>query len=205
MMKLLSVVTAILISFGLFVAMTYLIKAKNIKVDTIGSIDPITIDYKEINKPIVKRKYELAKLPEKIDQPIRQPTEIVKPTNTDISFNSDIGFGHDNANNSLRPNFIKMMSSNFDSGQPRVRIQPKYPATASMKGIEGYVTLEFDVSAVGTTQNIRVVDSKPRGIFDKSARKALKKWKYSPKIIDEKPVEQLGHRVTLEFKLESEA
>jgi protein TonB len=50
-----------------------------------------------------------------------------------------------------------------------------------MKGQEGWVLLEFDITEVGTVDNVKVIESEPRRVFDSSARRALLKWKYKPK------------------------
>ena len=55
---------------------------------------------------------------------------------------------------------------------------PIYPNRALQRGIEGFVDLAFDITAAGRTSNIRVIQSEPEGVFEKSAVAALKKWKY---------------------------
>ena len=47
--------------------------------------------------------------------------------------------------------------------------QLKYPRKALRLGVEGYVKLGFDVSENGDLVDLRVVDAKPRALFDKSA------------------------------------
>ena len=85
---------------------------------------------------------------------------------------------------------------------PLVRIEPQYPRKAAMQGIEGYVRLQFDITPAGTVSGVEVLDSRPPKVFDRAAVKALRKWKYRPKIENGKPVEQKGERVQLDFKLE---
>ena len=95
---------------------------------------------------------------------------------------------------------------NGDSvGGPRVQVAPLYPTKAKRDGLEGYVTLTFDVDATGSPYNVKVIEANPRGVFDKSARKALRKWKYNPVIKDGKAMEVFNQRVTLEFQLEGES
>ena len=84
---------------------------------------------------------------------------------------------------------------------PLVRIEPQYPRKARMQSIEGWVTLQFNITPAGTVSDIKILDSKPSRIFDRAAVKALRKWKYRPKIEDGKPVEK-NLRVQLKFTLE---
>lgn len=76
--------------------------------------------------------------------------------------------------------------SNTQEGDviPIVRIQPQYPREAALDGIEGWVKLEFTIEADGTVSDVAVLDSQPRRIFDRSARQALYKWKFKPRVID---------------------
>ena len=91
----------------------------------------------------------------------------------------------------------------LDSGvTPLVRIEPQYPRKAAMQNIEGWVILQFNITPAGTVSDVQVLDSRPPKIFDRVAVKALRKWKYRPKMEDGKPVEQKGLKVLLDFKLE---
>ena len=85
---------------------------------------------------------------------------------------------------------------------PIVRIEPQYPRKAAMQGIQGWVILSFDITAMGTVDNVQVLDSSPKRIFDMEAKRALLKWKYKPRIEDGKPIPQPGEKVQLDFKLE---
>ncbi len=70
---------------------------------------------------------------------------------------------------------------------------------------EGWVKMTFDIDEKGQPINILVVDSKPVGIFDKEAMRALKSWKYEPNIVDGTPVVQTGKEVKLDFTLADES
>jgi protein TonB len=84
---------------------------------------------------------------------------------------------------------------------PIVRVTPQYPLRASERGIEGWVEVEFTISKLGTVKNAEVMNSHPSSIFDRSALKAIRKWKYNPKIEDGEPVERSGIKVRLKFDL----
>jgi protein TonB len=84
---------------------------------------------------------------------------------------------------------------------PIVRVSPQYPLRASERGIEGWVEVSFTISKLGTVKDAVVLNSHPSSIFDRAALKAIRKWKYNPKIEDGEPVERSGIKVRLKFEL----
>jgi periplasmic protein TonB len=87
---------------------------------------------------------------------------------------------------------------------PLQRIPPQYPRDAARSGITGWVQLEVLVNADGTVRSAKVLDAKPRGIFEAAAVQAVMRWKFKPKIQDGKPVEQRGAQ-KIEFNLNAPA
>lgn len=71
----------------------------------------------------------------------------------------------------------KPVSSDY-SGIPLERIEPIYPLHAIEKGTEGSVTLQFSIETDGTVSDVIVVESIPKGVFDRSAKIALRQWLY---------------------------
>ncbi len=84
---------------------------------------------------------------------------------------------------------------------PIVRIDPKYPPQAARDGKEGWVDLSFTINEVGGVEDVEVIDADPKRIFDREAKRALRKWKYRPKVVDGVAQRQPGLRVRLEFNL----
>ncbi|MBA5763576.1 energy transducer TonB [Vibrio sp. 404] len=84
---------------------------------------------------------------------------------------------------------------------PLYRVEPRYPAKALRRGAEGFVVLRFTIDPTGRPMNIEVVDANPRRMFEKEAIRALRKWKYQPKVENGDALAQLGQTVRLEFKL----
>ena len=87
---------------------------------------------------------------------------------------------------------------------PIVRVDPQYPIRAADRGIEGWVEVEFTISAAGTVKKPVVVASHPSSVFNRAAIRAIRKWKYSPKIEDGVAVERMGVNVRINFTLEND-
>jgi protein TonB len=85
---------------------------------------------------------------------------------------------------------------------PLVRINPDYPPRAQQRGIEGYVIVQFTITATGTVKDAIVVEAMPRGMFDDAALKAIARWRYNPKVENGTAVERVGIRTRLTFQLE---
>jgi protein TonB len=85
---------------------------------------------------------------------------------------------------------------------PIVRIEPKYPIQAARDGKEGWVTLSFTINKIGGVEDVDVIEAEPRRVFDREAKRALRKWKYKPKVVDGKAMRQTGLTVRLDFKMD---
>lgn len=85
---------------------------------------------------------------------------------------------------------------------PLVRINPDYPPRAQSRGIEGWVLIQFTITAAGTVRDAKVVDASPKGYFEDAALKAIARWRYNPKVQEGVAVERVGVRVRLSFNME---
>jgi protein TonB len=85
---------------------------------------------------------------------------------------------------------------------PVVRIEPKYPMQAARDGKEGWVKLSFTINEIGGVEDVEVIEAQPKRVFDKEAKRALRKWKYRPKVVDGKAMRQAGLSVQLDFKMD---
>ena len=84
---------------------------------------------------------------------------------------------------------------------PMVRVPPQYPERAMQRGIEGRVLVEFTISKSGAVKDAKVIAAEPSAIFNKAALKAIRQWKYNPKILNGKAVEQRGIKIAIPFRL----
>ena len=87
---------------------------------------------------------------------------------------------------------------------PIVKVAPIYPRRALTRNIEGYVLLEFVVTATGAVRDPVVIEAKPPGFFERAAIQAALKFKYKPKVIDGEPVEVTGVRNNIIFEMSDE-
>jgi len=67
---------------------------------------------------------------------------------------------------------------------PVVVIRPMYPREAAISGIEGWVKVEFTITAIGTVKDPRVIDAEPARVFNREAIRAILKWKFKPRVLD---------------------
>jgi protein TonB len=73
-------------------------------------------------------------------------------------------------------------------------VEPEYPLAARAQGTSGWVDLAFDVETDGAVDNVVVLKSEPKDIFDRAAVAALRKWRY-------RPVQRDGHSVVRRAQL----
>jgi TonB family protein len=66
---------------------------------------------------------------------------------------------------------------------------PDYPASALAKNITGSVTLRFTVDTRGEPRDIQVLEAAPPGVFDQAAINAVKRWRYTPMVVNGTAVE----------------
>ena len=84
---------------------------------------------------------------------------------------------------------------------PIVRVAPVYPARALQRGVEGYVDMSFTVTTTGTVKDPIVMFS-TSSLFERAASRAVVKFKYKPRVVDGVPVEVVGVKTRITFKLE---
>ena len=88
---------------------------------------------------------------------------------------------------------------------PIYRVEPVYPLKAAQNNISGSVVLQFDITADGSTENVKVITAQPQLTFDQVSVAALEQWKYKPKIMGGKALKQEDLLVQLNFQLDPSA
>lgn len=73
---------------------------------------------------------------------------------------------------------------------PRVmhKVPPSYPFRAKRRGVEGKVEVRFLVDKKGRVSQVSLIQAEPEGVFEESALKAVRKWRFEPGKKDGQPV-----------------
>ncbi len=88
-----------------------------------------------------------------------------------------------------------------------VKVAPQYPRIAATRGIEGFVTVEYTVTATGRTTDVVIVEAittegNATSVFDRAAVAAAEQFKYQPRVQDGVAVEVHGVRNRFVFELD---
>ncbi|MGB0133918.1 energy transducer TonB, partial [Dokdonella sp.] len=79
-------------------------------------------------------------------------------------------------------------------------VAPTYPTQAARNREEGWVEVEFTVTADGAVQDARVTASDPQRVFDREAVRSIERTKFTPRLENGVPVSATVRR-RIEFKL----
>lgn len=155
------------------------------------------LEKKERTKP---KKPKPKKQPPKPKMKINKDVKVVKQPMKMENFNLDIPLNL-NAKSALGDAMVSAGSGVISTNVvPVAKVDPIYPRKAKRLKKEGYVKLEFTITTTGTVKDIKVVEAKPEGLFESSAKRALSKWKFRPKKDEGKTVEQRA-MLQIDFKL----
>jgi len=205
-----SLVFGTVTTLGIFWFMNYMISSTDNNVVT-NSIYK-TIDFvalkQNIREPDIKK--ELPPEPVEQKDPPKVPNEVqesktastvqapVAPQLATPSLSGNMAMAGGGA-----PKILGVMKTpKIDSAlTPMVQIKPAYPDRAKRMGVEGYVKVRLNVDATGHVVSIQVIESKPKGVFERSVKRTLKRWKFRPKTVNGKAVAQSGE-LRLNFKLQ---
>lgn len=210
MSKIVAFGIAVIFSFFLFAVMHLLIdgEASAKPIDS-KTITIVTVTPDDLNPKKWERKTPPP--PPKFKPMTEQPALADKPQNVPrphlikVAKRPDLTSGESLFRNLGAKDFMHSGAAVGLGGEglaPKVRIEPHYPIKAAAKEIEGHVVLKFDINHLGETVNIRIIEAKPKGYFEKASRKALRKWKYKVEPKKGQTIAASDQLVTLNFQLE---
>ncbi|MCP3674824.1 MAG: energy transducer TonB [Gammaproteobacteria bacterium] len=189
------------ITFVLFVFMAFLVQLKA-EFEAGEEYIPIEIGIVKPESDLQSKKRKIKPKPPPPKKP--PPPEKVRVQDNDkVVQNMD--FQMTNLNVNLKgdgPFLGKGGVMNDGDAIPLMITEPRWPRKALMEGIEGFVRLCFTILPDGKAAEVQVKDSNPRRLFDRTAQRAVYKWKFKPSVVDGVAVEQKNMCYTMEFKLE---
>ena len=180
---------------ALFALLAHLV---NVPMDVPKSLDERIVDFTTVRS-------ETPVEPKRPTKPTRE-TPPVTPGPFKITTVTDIG-----PSTKISPTWIpvhtdgggfRRMGTDRDV-QPIVRVNPEYPQNVIARGIEGWVKVQFTITATGGVKDAFVVDASPGSVFDAAALKAIARWRYNPRIEGGTAVERVGMQTVIRFELEN--
>ncbi|MDT8320351.1 MAG: energy transducer TonB [Xanthomonadales bacterium] len=197
---------AVGVTFGLFVFMHQLISSGDDDRGDLEAIAGIHFGPVEIPDEIVTKSRRKPKKPpppkdpppppkmeiSKMDQPVQDMPRLDIP-NLDVPLVGGTGM--------FLGNFQQVDQTAEGDIIPVVVIRPMYPREAAIKGIEGWVKVEFTITAVGTVKSPRVIEADPPRVFNREAIRAILKWKFKPRVVDGVAVERRAMQI-IDFTLD---
>jgi len=188
-----------MVTFGLFFLMQFLVAMGNAEIkkdDGLKIMDMVRVDREEdvqTRDRKVEKPPEVEAPPPDLDIP---QTQSLKPGANSVAFGG--------ANVNAIADISGGGFGGISDGEylPIVKVAPIYPRRAAERGVQGEVLLEFTVTALGTVEDIVVVEATPPGYFERAAINAAKKFKYKPKVVNGDPMAVAGVRNLITFQLE---
>ncbi len=192
---------ALVVTVVLFFIMQYLISTSNQQFD--DDAKGYTVDFIELERDEVVQRKKLK--PKKPPLPEAPPPVPPAPRLDDIQPSADkVVIATVPIETGIELSAEGFSLSTGDGEYlPIVKVKPIYPHRALVRGIEGYVILEFTVTKTGSVKDVVVIDSSPQNsIFHKASIKAAEKFKYKPRVIDGEAVEVPGVQNKITYIIE---
>lgn len=205
--SLFSALLAVVVTFGLFLFMFKLISSGGNNNEELEAIAGIHFGPVDIPDEVMTKNRRIPKKPpppknpppppkmqvSKMDQTVQNMPQLDVP-NLDVPVSGGDGM--------YIGNFAQVDKTEEGDIIPIVVIRPMYPRDAAMKGQEGWVKVEFTITAIGTVKNPRVIDAKPPRVFNREAIRAILKWKFKPRVVDGVAVDRQATQI-IDFSLDN--
>jgi protein TonB len=203
---LISALLAVAVTFGLFLFMFKLISSGGNNNDELEAIAGIHFGPVDIPDDLMTKNRRIPKKPPPPKNPPPPPKmQVSKMEQTVQNMPTldlpDLDVPMSGGEGMYLGNFASVDRTEEGDIIPIVVIRPMYPRDAAMKGQEGWVKVEFTITAIGTVKNPRVIDSKPPRVFNREAIRAILKWKFKPRVVDGVAVDRQATQ-TIDFSLD---
>ena len=95
------------------------------------------------------------------------------------------------------------MAGGSDRGPvPQVRIEPGLSPAGEGPRHRGLGAFSYTVTKEGRVKDIVILDSQPKGLWDRATLRAVANWRFQPALKDGKPVETRGMKTKYNYELE---
>jgi len=198
-------VLAVAVTFGLFIFMYKLISSGDMANQDLDAISGIRFGPVDIPDETNRRTRVKPKPPPPPKEPPPPPKMQVEKQNV-VQNMPDINIPNlDNqmvgGDGMFIGNFGNVDQTEEGDVIPIVRISPVYPRDAALKGLSGWVEVEFTITPLGTVEDPRVLNAEPPRVFNREALRAILKWKFKPRVVDGAAVSRRATQ-TIEFSLD---
>ena len=201
-----SALLAVAVTFGLFLFMFKLISSGSNNNDELEAIAGIHFGPVDIPDDVMTKNRRIPKKPPPPKNPPPPPKmQVSKMEQTVQNMPTldlpDLDVPMSGGEGMYLGNFASVDRTEEGDIIPIVVIRPMYPRDAAMKGQEGWVKVEFTITAIGTVKNPRVIDSRPPRVFNREAIRAILKWKFKPRVVEGVAVDRSATQV-IDFSME---
>ncbi|OOE45534.1 energy transducer TonB [Salinivibrio sp. ML323] len=205
---LISLPAALMVTLGLFMLMALMVGHSSQRPQEKAESVSIDIFMQEPDTEVQRRQRSVPERPTPPEVP--DPPTPVTQTQTQSSTAPQPDMPNLNVQSNIQGVMVQAPSlgdlnvstgPNNQQAMPLFRVEPNYPPRAMRRGLEGFVVVSFTISPSGRPQDLTVVDANPPRVFEREALRALRKWKYEPKVVNGEAVAQPGQQVKLEFNL----
>jgi len=193
-----------MMTFGLFALMAFLVNFDGERLQSGAKSEPLVIN-QQAQETKAKKTIRLKPKPPSLPDTPPPPMQLNSKAQTnEPKMRLAINLPTVNIQSGISAGLSGPVLAQDGDATPIVRIEPRYPMKAARSGKEGYVILSFSINELGGVDDVKVIEAKPRRLFSKEARRALRRWKYKPKMVDGQPQKQTGQTVRLDFRLEKQ-
>ncbi|QIA65343.1 TonB family protein [Vibrio astriarenae] len=193
---------ALLITLSIFVFMSWMVDTSHRKTPEASEGVSFNMVMVENEQDLQRRKRSAPEKPETPEMPEETPMAQSEDMVSNLTMDQPM-LDLDTSINGLAINAPTF--TDFGVNQqvmPLYRVEPRYPPNALRRKLEGYVVMKFTIDPIGKPTDIEVVEANPPRVFEREAMRALRSWKYQPKVEDGTAQSQPGQTVKLEFQLE---
>ncbi|GAL15403.1 ferric siderophore transport system periplasmic binding protein TonB [Vibrio astriarenae] len=193
---------ALLITLSIFVFMSWMVDTSHRKTPEASEGVSFNMVMVENEQDLQRRKRSAPEKPETPEMPEETPMAQSEDMVSNLTMDQPM-LDLDTSINGLAINAPTF--TDFGVNQqvmPLYRVEPRYPPNALRRKLEGYVVMKFTIDPTGKPTDIEVVEANPPRVFEREAMRALRSWKYQPKVEDGTAQSQPGQTVKLEFQLE---